>query len=153
ILKPGKKVTDKKSYRPISLLPIMSKLFEKLFLKTLKPIIEEKNLLPNHQFGFRQRHSTIEQVHRLIDIIEKALEGKEVCSIIFLDIAQDFDKVWHEGLLHKLNQFLPIQYVNLLKSYMTNLMFRVNHGADYSDLKEIKAGVPQGSVLGPYCTS
>lgn len=149
ILKPGKKATEMKSYRPISLLPIMSKLFEKLFLKRIKPIIEEKNLLPNHQFGFRQKHSTIEQVHRLIDIIEKALEGEEVCSTIFLDVSQAFDKVWHEGLLYKLNQLLPVQYANLLKSYITDRMFRVNHGADYSDFKDIKAGVPQGSVLGP----
>lgn len=149
ILKPGKKATEMKSYRPISLLPIMSKLFEKIFLKRLKPIIEEKKLLPNHQFGFRQRHSTIEQVHRLIDIIEKALEGEEVCSIIFLDVSQAFDKVWHEGLLYKLNKFLPVQFVNLLKSYITDRMFRVNHEAAYSDFKDISAGVPQGSVLGP----
>jgi len=149
ILKPGKKATEMKSYRPISLLPIMSKLFEKIFLKRLKPIIEGKNLLPNHQFGFRQRHSTIEQVHRLIDIIEKALEGEEVCSIIFLDVSQAFDKVWHEGLLYKLNKLLPVQFVNLLKSYITDRMFRVNHETGYSDLKDIRAGVPQGSVLGP----
>lgn len=97
--KPGKAPTDIKSYRPISLLPIMSKLFEKLLLKRLKPIVEQKKLLPNHQFGFREKHSTIEQVHRLIHIIEKALEGEEVRSTIFLDVAQAFDIVWHKGLV------------------------------------------------------
>lgn len=80
--KPGKTATEVKSYRPIFLLlPITSKLFEKILLKSLKAITEVKNLLTNHQFGFRQKHSTIELVHRLIKIIEKALlEGEEVCS-------------------------------------------------------------------------
>lgn len=149
ITKPGKEPTLLKSYRPISLLPIMSKLFEKLLLKRIIPIINEKKLLPNHQFGFRKKHSTIEQVHRLISIIEKALEGNEVCSAIFLDVAQAFDKVWHEGLLYKLNKFMPIQMVNLLKSYISDRMFRVRHDETYSELKNIRAGVPQGSVLGP----
>lgn len=149
IAKPGKEPTQLKSYRPISLLPIMSKLFEKLLLKRMIPIIEEKKLLPNHQFGFRKKHSTIEQVHRLINIIEKALEDGEVCSGIFLDVAQAFDKVWHEGLLYKLNKMLPIQMVNLLKSYISDRMFRVRHDENYSELKNIRAGVPQGSVLGP----
>jgi len=149
IAKPGKEPTKLKSYRPISLLPIMSKLFEKLILKRIIPIIDEKNLLPNHQFGFRKHHSTIEQVHRLINIIEKALEDDQICSAIFLDVAQAFDKVWHKGLLYKLNKVMPIQMVNLLKSYISDRMFRVKHDESYSELKNIRAGVPQGSVLGP----
>jgi hypothetical protein len=55
ILKPGKNVSEVESYRPISLLPIMSKLFEKLILKGLKPFIEEKHLVPKHQFGCRKK--------------------------------------------------------------------------------------------------
>jgi uncharacterized FlaG/YvyC family protein len=53
LLKPGKPATEVTSYRPISLLPVLSKLFEKLLLKRLKPIIDEKQIIPNHQFGFR----------------------------------------------------------------------------------------------------
>jgi hypothetical protein len=102
IPKPGKNLSEMKSYRPISLLPIMTKLFEKLILKRLKPIIAEKHLVPTHQFGFRKNHSTIDQAHRITDIIEKTLENKGVCSAVFLDIAQAFDRVWHRGLLHKL---------------------------------------------------
>lgn len=149
IAKPGKELTSLKSYRPISLLPIMSKLFEKLILKRILPIIEEKNLLPTHQFGFRKKHSTIEQVHRLIYIIEEAIQKEEVCSALFLDVAQAFDKVWHKGLLYKLNKMLPSPLVLLLKSYISDRMFRVRHDEAYSELKLINAGVPQGSVLGP----
>jgi hypothetical protein len=106
IPKPGKNLSEVESYRPISLLPIMSKLFEKLILKRLKPIIAEEHLVPTHQFGFRKNYSTINQVHRIIYIIEKTLENKSVCSAVFLDIEQAFDRVWHNGLLHKLRSTL-----------------------------------------------
>jgi hypothetical protein len=75
----------------------MPKLFEKLLLKRLKLIIEDKNLIPDHQFGFRTQHSRIDQVHRITNITEQSLEEKKVCSTLFLDVAQAFDKVWHEG--------------------------------------------------------
>ena len=147
IPKPGKPVNVVTSYRPTSLLPILSKLFEKLFLKRLKPILEEKQIIPTHQFGFRNKHSIIDQVHRITAIIEQALEEKQVCSTIFLDVAQAFDRVWHEGLLHKLELILPSDYSQLLKSYLTDRYFRVKQGEEYSELKPIQAGVPQGSVL------
>ena len=147
--KPGKPPNDVKSYRPISLLPVISKLFEKLLLKRLKLIIEKHNLIPDHQFGFRSKHSTIDQIHRITDIIERALEEKQICSAVFIDVAQAFDKVWHEGLINKLNQMLPVQYVNIFSSYITDRLFRVKQEDEYSDLKEVRAGVPQGSILGP----
>jgi hypothetical protein len=71
----------------------MPELIEKLILKGLKPIIAEKHLVPTHQFGFRKNHSTIDQVHSITDIIQKTLENKGVCSAVFLDIAQAFDRV------------------------------------------------------------
>lgn len=149
IPKPGKPPNEITSYRPISLLPIMSKLFERLLLKRMKPLIERKELIPIHQYGFRDRHSTIDQVHRITDIIEKALEEKKICSAVFLDVAQAFDKVWHDGLLLKLKKVLPPQFCQLLESYITERHFRVKQEQAYSQIKEIKAGVPQGSVLGP----
>jgi retron-type reverse transcriptase len=114
----------------------------------LKSIIAEKHLVPTHQFGFRQNHSTIDQVHRINDIIERTVENKGVCFAVFLDIAQAFDRVWHRGLLHKLRSTLPDHLYLLLKSYLTNRHSRVKHEDSYSELKLIKAGVPQGSVLG-----
>jgi hypothetical protein len=78
IPKPEKPLEEASSYRPISLLPIMSKIFEKALLKRLRLILEENRILPNHQFRFRQKHSTIEQVHRITDIIRETLEKKAV---------------------------------------------------------------------------
>lgn len=149
IPKPGKPLNEVSSYRPISLLPIMAKLYEKLLLKRLKPIIDEKQLIPAHQFGFRDKHSTIEQVHRIVNIIEKTLEEGKVCSTVYLDVAQAFDRVWHEGLMNKLYKLLPKQFGDLIKSYLSGRLFRVKYDNEYSEIKEIRAGVPQGSVLGP----
>jgi hypothetical protein len=73
ILKPGKPADEVTSYRPISQLPILSKLFEKLFLTRLQPL--HKRTIPDHQFGFRQKHPTIEQVHRVTNAITEALES------------------------------------------------------------------------------
>lgn len=149
ILKPGKPPNEVKSYRPISLLPVISKVFERILLRRLQPVIEDNNLIPDHQFGFRTKHSTIDQVHRITDIIEKAFEEKRICSSVFLDVSQAFDKVWHDGLKFKLRQVLPVMLYDILESYLGNRLFRVRHGNEYSELKEISAGVPQGSVLGP----
>jgi len=119
LLKPGKPPEKVTSYIPISLLPSLSKLFEKLLLKRLKPIIEVKQLIPEHQFGFRSKHSTIEQVHRVTNIINKALEEKKYCCGVFLDNAQAFDKVWHKGLLIKLREKLPHTWCALIESYLS----------------------------------
>jgi hypothetical protein len=111
--------------------------------------VATKSLIPDHQFGFQKRHSTINQTHCLVQRIHTALDSKQYCSAAFLDISQAFYKVWHAGLLHKLRQALPLNYFLLLKSYLHNRHFRVKVGNDYSELKSIHAGVPQGSVLGP----
>jgi hypothetical protein len=149
IPKPGKNLSELKSYRPVSLLSIMSKLCEKLILKRLKPIISERHLVPTHQFGIRNNHTTIDQIHRITDVIEKPLESKRLCSAVFLDVAQAFDRVWHNALLHKLRSALPDYYYRLLESCLTNRRFRVKHEDSYSELKFINADIPHGSVLGP----
>jgi hypothetical protein len=91
--KPGKNPTDVTSYRPISLLPTISKVLEKLILKRINKESNPQDWIPNHQFGFRQAHSTIQQCHRVADTINKALENHQFCTAAFLDVSQAFDKV------------------------------------------------------------
>jgi hypothetical protein len=114
IPKPGKPPNELTSYRSTSLLPIISKVFEKLLLKRLLPMVENNRLIPSHQFGFRQSHSTIEQTHRTEQIISEALETNQCCSAAFLYLSQAFDKVSHTGLPYKLRQSLPVNYYLIL---------------------------------------
>ena len=149
IPKPGKDANNVSSYRPISLLPTISKVFERIFADRLDVIIQQKDLLPNHQFGFRKKHSTIQQIHRVTNKIITDFDNKMFCVSVFLDVAKAFDKVWHEGLLFKLKSMLPENYFKIIKSYLHKRKFFVKHKDGDSNLYEIKAGVPQGSVLGP----
>lgn len=147
IHKLGKAPENVESYRPISLLPILSKILEKLILKRLYPILI--NHIPDYQFGFRKKHSTIEQVHRIVQIIQNSLEAKETCTGVFLDVKQAFDKVWHPGLLYKLKKVVPHPLYLLLKSYLQERSFYVKLHDERSEIYSMSAGVPQGSVLGP----
>jgi len=106
IHKPGKPPEASSSYRPISLLPSFSKIFEKVLLKKIYPIINDLNIKPRTQFGFKNKHSTLHQEHRITDIISSSLETKNHCEAVFLDIAQTFDRVWSDELLYKF-RFLP----------------------------------------------
>jgi hypothetical protein len=72
-LKPGKPPNDLTSYRPVSLLPIVCKVFEKLLFRRLLQMVENSRLTPNHQFGFRKGHSAIEQTHQIVQRINEAL--------------------------------------------------------------------------------
>lgn len=147
--KPNKPPDSSDSYRPISLLPFFSKICERLILQRLSPHVISNNILPPSQFGFRAKHNTIHQVHRLVDCISTSLERKQYCSCVFLDISQAFDRVWHDGLLFKLRNFLPPSLFLLTKSYLTDRYFQIRIGTCTSQMAIINAGVPQGGILSP----
>lgn len=94
-------------------------------------------------------HSTVEQVHRIVNHVHEAYEKKKYCSALFLDVSQAFDKVWHDGLLYKLKMNLPHHFYEIFKSYLEKRFFFINNNNEHSDLGKIYSGVPQGSVLGP----
>lgn len=81
--------------------------------------------------------------------IENAIENRDICSAIFLDVSKASDAVWHSGLLQKLNLILPKDYCSFLTSYISERYYRVRVDDDYSNIYPINTGVPQGSVLGP----
>ena len=146
ILKPGKPAEEVTSYRPISLLLILSKLFEKILLTQIKPIPQEIRIIPEYQFSFRQKHTTTEQVHRITNIIYKALESNKYCTAALLDSSQDFSKVWHEGLLHKIKTLFPYNIYQILKSYPESRYFLLKYREEYTYLCLFLSGVPQDSA-------
>lgn len=148
ILKPGKDPKVAESYRPISLLSVLGKVAERIILDWLQTEVDERNILPDWQFGFRQAHSALHQVVRIVDYAKS--KSRSPVALILLDVAKAFDRVWHEGLIAKLERYgLPSQLCKLLHSFLRDRVFRVRVGEEYSDWKRIKDGTPQGALLSP----
>jgi hypothetical protein len=150
IPKDGKDLTEPSSYRPISLLSVIAKLYERLLQDRLNNDPLSVEWIPLNQFGFRTRHSTVQQIHRISHEINRALNKKEYCTTVFLDVSQAFDRVWHTGLLYKIKRQLPIAYYQLLQSYLQDREFRTKINTSASDLFPIKAGVPKVASSVPY---
>jgi hypothetical protein len=150
IHKPGKPSKSPSSYRPISLLCCISKVFEKIIQKRMLKFINDSGTIPNHQFGFKPLHGTTHQILRLNELIVSGFERKQVTAAVFLDVAQAFDKVWHEGLLFKLQKFGFPQYLKrIIQSFISDRTFAVKINSSFSSVRRVEAGVPQGSILGP----
>lgn len=148
--KPGKSSHLPASYRPISLLPTLSKVLEKVILWRVTKYLSHDDIIPAFQFGFRAKHSTNHQLLRLSQSIIHGFERKQHTAAVFLDVAQAFDRVWHTGLVLKLHRIsLPNYLIQLIQNFLTNRQFTVRIGNIKSELKPIKAGVPQGSILAP----
>ena len=138
------------NYRPISVLSVFSKIFEKIICNQLMSFIDRNNILYRKQYGFRKRHSTH---HALIDFTEKianAFENNNFLIGLFLDLSKAFDCIDHAILINKL-RFYGIRGVaiNLIISYLFNRKQFVNIGNLTSNNLDILLGVPQGSNLGP----
>ncbi|GFV62651.1 probable RNA-directed DNA polymerase from transposon X-element [Trichonephila clavipes] len=150
ILKPGKDPTLAESHRPISLLPILSKLAEKIISTRLNDFLETNKILIPEQHGFRPRLSTTHQLLRVVEYIKEGNNMGQCTAAVFLDIQKAFDRVWHTGLLFKLiNYNIPTPLILLLNSYISNRSFTVKINRTYSQTRSISAGVAQGSILGP----
>ena len=138
-------------YRPISLLSAISKVFEKVVHKKLYRHITDHSLLSDKQSGYRQNHSTQQQLMYLTHNLYKSLDKCNNFTAIYLDISKYFDKIWHTGLLYKCKNEFGIQgrLLDWLQSYLKDRRQRVKIGDTFSTTETINAGCPQGSVLGP----
>ena len=138
------------NYIPISLIPLFSKIFERLMHKRIMDFLIKQNILSKKQYGFQKNKST---EHAILDIQSKiidAFENKEKSCCIFLDFAKAFDTVNHTILLRKLYYYgIRGETFNWLQSYLSNRKQCVQIGNAKSDFLKIDCGVPQGSVLGP----
>ncbi|MCG8096816.1 MAG: hypothetical protein JAZ17_24870 [Candidatus Thiodiazotropha endolucinida] len=138
------------NHRPISLLNSVSKLFERLVFKHLFNHLRDNNILTPLQSGFIPGDSTVNQLTYLYNTFCHALDnGKEV-RVVFCDIKKAFDRVWHAGLLHKLRACgVSGSLLDWFRNYLSDRRQRVVLPGANSDWAYIRAGVPQGSVLGP----
>jgi len=105
IPKPNKSGTDPNSYRPISLLSTLGKLFERIIAVQLTSFFNRQHLLPQEQFAFRKKHSTFSQLARITDYISNGFNLHKHSGMELLDLEKAYDTVWIHGLLYKLIVF------------------------------------------------
>ena len=138
------------NYRPISLISCVGKSFERILFKHVYNLLDSNSLIYKCQSGFLPGHST---VHHLIESIHNtclALENFETSCRVFWDISKAFDRVWHRGLLLEMERYgIRGDLLLWFKSYLENRSQQVCINESLSSLRNITAGVPQGSVLAP----
>lgn len=149
VYKKGDK-SEYSNYRPISIVPILSKVFEILLNKQILTYFEGNSLFTSSQYGFRKGHSTVEVV---LDFTKRCVQGLENCDLVisrFFDLTKAFDTISHDLLMQKLAFYgFSNSSINLLYSYLSDRHQSVYLNNTNSTYKLVKYGVPQGSVLGP----
>ena len=144
----GKECLD--NYQPISILPVFSKMLEKLGYRRLIDFTDINNILFSKQFGFRQKYSTSMALIEFMNDVSRAIESKLVSIGIFLDLSKAFDSVSHSYLLQKLSCYgIRRISLNWFEDYLNNRKQFVIIDQQSSDLCNIVTGIPQGSILGP----
>ena len=139
-----------KNYHPVSLLSLVSKVFEKLVNNRIVDHLEKCGLFSDFQYGFRSSRSTADLLTVVSVRIARAFNRSGADRAVALDISKAFDRVWHAGLLHKLKSYgISGQIFGLISSFLSNRRLRVVLDGKSSQEYPVNAGVPQGSILGP----
>ena len=149
IFKKGPK-TDPGNYRPVSILPVISKFMERIVFNQFYTYLNENKLLRVEQSGFRKRHSCQSSLHRLHEQLYKELNEGKVVGLIALDLRKAFDTVNHRIMLKKMKYYgvSDIEHT-WFKSYLENRFQVCSVFSNISEPERITCGVPQGSILGP----
>ena len=138
------------NYRPISLLPVISKILEKVVHCRLYSFLTRYNILNDSQYGFRHKHSTINAITEITNDIMSSFDMKHTSLAVYLDLSKAFDTIDHSILLKKMEHY-GIRGISLewFKSYLSQRVQYVTYKSTNSMSLKIPCGVPQGSVLGP----
>ena len=138
-----------KNYRPVSLLSVVSKVFEKLVNDRIVDHLEKSGLFSDFQYGFRSSQSTADLLTVISDRIARAFNRSGTTQAVALDISKAFDRIWHAGLLHKLKSYgISGQIFGLISSFLSNRRLQVVLDGKSSQEYPVNAGVSQGSILG-----
>ena len=141
---------DPKNYRPVSIVPILSKVLEKVIFFQMISYLNENNLLhPNHH-AYRAHHNTTTALIQMYDNWLEAAEAGTMAGVCLLDMSAAFDVVDHGLLLNKLELYgFNDDFLTWTRSYLSNRLQCVSIEGSLSRLQSVQVGVPQGSILGP----
>ena len=140
--------TNKINYRPISLLPTVSKVYEKILYAQINAFFAKK--ISNYLCGFRKGYNTQYSLLNMLIKWQKCLDNSGVVGAILMDLSNAFDCLSHELLIAKLEAYgFGIESLKLIYSYLKHRPHRVRVESTYSAWLELLLGVPQGSILGP----
>ena len=138
------------NYRPVSMLPILGKILEKIIYNRLYSFLTSLNVIYDNQFGFRKNHSTSHAINYSVNKILNEIEMKNHVVGIFIDLSKAFDTIDHQKLLAKLEHYgIRGRCHKILKSYLSDRTQQTKFQDTISNKNEVEFGVPQGSVLGP----
>ena len=138
------------NYRPISILPTLSKIMEKVVHSQFYEFLNSHDLLSSKQFGFRPKYSTATALSNFADEVLLNMEQGNLCDAVFLDLKKAFDTVDHCILLSKLSEIgVSSSSIKWFESYLNNRKQKTSCGNEISAALPVTVGVPQGSILGP----
>ena len=152
LIKPDKPPSQTTSYRPISLLSAIMKLFERVSEKRLRKHLEHNGFFSKYQSDFRKSKSTNDHLFRLSQTIMESFNWGEHVIAAFLDVEKAFDNIWHNGLRYKIYQLdlrMPTKLCRWLSDFLVGRVIQVKIEGFLSPKVYPKAGVPQGSNLSP----
>ena len=139
---------QKENYRPVSLLPHVSKIFERIIHKHITNYMTDK--LAHSITGFRKSHGTQNSLVAMLEKWKRALDKGEHISSLFMDLSKAFDAINHDLLIAKLKAYgFSREALKLMKNYLMNRKQKVQINNKFSSERDIAAGAPQGSINGP----
>ena len=143
-----KKYAVNANYRPITILPILSKVFEKLVPSRLASHFED--VYHNNVFAYRDYHGCDTAILSLTEQFKKELDNHKLISLVSMDLSKAFDTLPHDLIVKKLEDYGgDSKVINLVTNYLSDRQQRVRLSGQHSSMKTIMKGVPQGSILGP----
>uniref|UniRef100_A0A0P4W158 Reverse transcriptase domain-containing protein n=1 Tax=Scylla olivacea TaxID=85551 RepID=A0A0P4W158_SCYOL len=150
VVKAGKAPTSPASYRPISLLEVPGKMFERIVTSRLRDHLDGHGLYHPGQFGFRRGRGTTHAIAVATETLALHQASRFRCHLVLRDVSKAFDKVWHLGLKYKVLQLgLPDPVTRLLCDFLADRTARIKVGSHLGPVFGLQSGVPQGSVLSP----
>jgi len=148
---PGLDASDRKSFRPVSNLPLLSKLLERVVQVRLQAFLDINRLMPTTQSAYRKYHGTETATAKVFNDLLLATDRGQVSALCLLDLTTAFDTVDHQLLLRRLERQFGLRGIVLgwFQSYLSGRSYHVIYAGSTSSVIYIVCSVPQGSVLGP----